>query len=96
MRILSIVSSVAALAILPLVHDGPLLLSRTAAAPSITEYVIPRPGNFPHDPAVAKDGTEIWGHLVVTALEDAEGVAIVLVEDITDRAGQFLIADRDI
>ena len=27
--------------------------------PVVVEYVIPRPGNFPHDPAVAKDGT-VW------------------------------------
>ena len=26
---------------------------------TITEYVIPRPGNFPHDPAVAADGS-VW------------------------------------
>ncbi|MGH7535703.1 MAG: virginiamycin B lyase family protein, partial [Gemmatimonadales bacterium] len=26
---------------------------------TIVEYVLPRPGNFPHDPAVAPDGT-IW------------------------------------
>src|SRR5215218_10394009 len=30
-----------------------------AAPPDIVEYVIPRPGNFPHDPAVARDGT-VW------------------------------------
>src|SRR5882757_1454926 len=29
------------------------------APPQIVEYVIPRPGNFPHDPAVAADGT-VW------------------------------------
>src|SRR3954463_3016364 len=34
-------------------------LTAAPAAPTIVEYVIPRPGNFPHDPAVAKDGT-IW------------------------------------
>ena len=28
-------------------------------SPTITEYVIPRPGNFPHDPAVAADGS-VW------------------------------------
>ena len=27
------------------------------SAPTIVEYVIPRPNNFPHDPAVAKDGS---------------------------------------
>ena len=26
---------------------------------AVVEYVIPRPGNFPHDPAVAQDGT-VW------------------------------------
>src|SRR3954471_8329986 len=35
--------------------DRPARLS----APTIVEYVIPRPGNFPHDPAVAGDGT-VW------------------------------------
>src|SRR4029453_13858249 len=30
-----------------------------AAPPSIVEHVIPRPGNFPHDPAVARDGS-VW------------------------------------
>jgi streptogramin lyase len=30
-----------------------------AVAPAVVEYVIPRPGNFPHDPAVAKDGS-VW------------------------------------
>ena len=34
-------------------------LCSAGPSPSIVEYVIPRPGNFPHDPAVAKDGT-IW------------------------------------
>ena len=29
------------------------------APPGIVEYVIPRPGNFPHDPAVAADGS-VW------------------------------------
>ncbi|HET6689384.1 MAG TPA: hypothetical protein VFG74_00830, partial [Miltoncostaeaceae bacterium] len=29
------------------------------APPRIVEYVIPRPGNFPHDPAVAADGS-VW------------------------------------
>ena len=29
------------------------------APPTIVEYVIPRPGNFPHDPAVARDGS-VW------------------------------------
>ncbi len=29
------------------------------APPEIVEYVIPRPGNFPHDPAVAADGS-VW------------------------------------
>ncbi len=29
------------------------------APPTIVEYVIPRPGNFPHDPAVAADGS-VW------------------------------------
>jgi virginiamycin B lyase len=27
--------------------------------PTVVEYVIPRPGNFPHDPAVAADGS-VW------------------------------------
>jgi virginiamycin B lyase len=30
-----------------------------ALAPSITEYLIPRPGNFPHDPAVSASGI-VW------------------------------------
>ena len=30
-----------------------------SAPPTIVEYVIPRPGNFPHDPAVAADGS-VW------------------------------------
>ena len=37
----------------------PHLSGQQRPSPSIVEYVIPRPGNFPHDPAVAKDGT-IW------------------------------------
>ena len=45
-----------ALAILSSAGDPGL---RPAPAPTIVEYVIPRPGNFPHDPAVAKDGS-IW------------------------------------
>jgi virginiamycin B lyase len=32
---------------------------RVAPPPTIVEYVIPRPGNFPHDPAVAADGS-VW------------------------------------
>src|SRR6476660_9589560 len=28
-------------------------------SPAAVEYVIPRPGNFPHDPAVAADGS-VW------------------------------------
>jgi len=30
-----------------------------AAPPQIVEYPLPRPDNFPHDPAVAKDGS-VW------------------------------------
>ena len=33
--------------------------SPVAPAPTVVEYVIPRPGNFPHDPAVARDGS-VW------------------------------------
>src|SRR3954462_2229557 len=32
---------------------------RPQATLELTEYVIPRPGNFPHDPAVARDGS-VW------------------------------------
>ena len=32
---------------------------RAPAAPTITEYVIPRAGSFPHDPAVGADGI-VW------------------------------------
>src|SRR3954471_1209160 len=39
------------------VWRGDLPPRRTA--PTIVEYVIPRPGNFPHDPAVAADGS-VW------------------------------------
>src|SRR5919201_5331162 len=54
------VSALLPLGVMAAVVPG-LRLTRSGPAPSpvIVEYVIPRPGNFPHDPAVDRDGT-VW------------------------------------
>ena len=61
MRAHSIISFVvpALAASIPLAdRAGPSAIHQQIS-PTITEYVIPRPGNFPHDPAVAADGS-VW------------------------------------
>src|SRR4051812_47020925 len=48
-----------AVALLPLRAPCDWPSGSLSVPPTIIEYVIPRPGNFPHDPAVAADGT-VW------------------------------------